>query len=122
MASCCSRRYSVKFDLPRFLDKTTKREVDLLYLTLVHSARFTCLPEIYECFGREATIRFLDIFGGMTVQVPSHEALAKSIRDVEIYLAYKKLGGIAEASRECGENLEITQAAVERIGKLVKDV
>ena len=70
---------------PSFLDLGTKREVDALYVLLIHSGRYELLPELYEVFGREHLIRFLELFGGTTITVPNTEDLAQAVRDVSIY-------------------------------------
>lgn len=71
--------------LPLFLERSTRREVDALYVLLVHSGRYELLPELYDVFGREHLIRFLEIFGGTTIKVPSEVELAQAARDVTIY-------------------------------------
>lgn len=45
----------------------------------------TLLPEIFEIFGNEAAIKFLDIFAGNNVVVPSKDLVVKAVRDAHIY-------------------------------------
>lgn len=45
----------------------------------------TVFPELLEIFGPEAVIKFMDIFGGLTVKVPSRTFLEQATRDVDIF-------------------------------------
>lgn len=71
------------------LDPSTERTVDLITMVLIYYNRHSVLPEIVEVFGAELTMKFLDIFGGTTVKVPSRDSLHTSVRDVNIYLRLK---------------------------------
>ena len=55
-------------------------------MVLLHDSRETLLPELYDIFGKEVLIKFLDIFGGRTVKVPAREYLRRAARDVDIYI------------------------------------
>lgn len=72
------------------LDKNLMEHMDTLYLVLVHTSRMTLLPELYEVFGKEAVVKFMDVFAGTTVQVPPRAVLENCVRDVDIYLTLKK--------------------------------
>lgn len=82
--------------LPMFLEANAAKRVDVLYVLLVHSDRFSVLPELYEIFGREALLKFLDLFSGTTISVPSAEDLRSAIRDMTIYT---RLVGATASSR-----------------------
>lgn len=69
-----------------FIDNKTKRYVDTLYLLLIHNDEYSFLPELYEVFGKEHLIRFLQLFAGSTVKVPSESILTRNVRDVSIYI------------------------------------
>lgn len=43
------------------------------------------LPEVYEEVGYEATMRFVEIFGGTSLRVPTMSELERAVRDVDIY-------------------------------------
>lgn len=47
---------------------------------------YTFLPELYDIFGREATIKFLDVFAGCKLRVPRLEKLEVLARDTSIYM------------------------------------
>ncbi len=73
------------------LQKTNNR-VKLLMLVLLNTDAYTFLPELLDLFGEDKLLKFLDVFSGTSIQVPSREKLGKSIRDVDIFcrLEYAK--------------------------------
>ena len=68
------------------LDKNTAKVIDVLQVALMRVSRFSLLPELYEIFGKETLVKFLDIFAGTIVQVPSREILERAIRDTSIFM------------------------------------
>lgn len=70
---------------PTFFERNSRRSIDALFVLLVHSGRYELLPELYEVFGREKLLQFLEIFGGTTIKVPSEKDLIQAARDVAIY-------------------------------------
>lgn len=93
----------------RILDKLTRRYVDVFYLVLLSIADKSILPEIYEIFGKDSMIKFLDIFSGTTIKVPSRHIIEKAIQQVDIYiqLTDKHTSQVAEHLAE-QYGLEIT--------------
>lgn len=71
-------------------DPSVVKHVDALQIALLRTGRESLLPELYEIFGKEATIKFLDIFAGTTITVPSRQVVENAIRDTFIYLTLKK--------------------------------
>jgi len=63
-----------------------KRYLDIVTVLLVDRADDTHLPELYDVFGREALSKFLELFAGMTIKVPTREEIEDSVRNVSIYL------------------------------------
>jgi hypothetical protein len=82
-----SRATTLKWDI---FDPSAAKHIDALQMALTRTGRDTLLPELYEIFGKEATIKFLDIFAGTTVKVPSKQVIENAIRDTFIYLTLKK--------------------------------
>jgi len=66
------------------------KHIDALQVALLRAGKDTLLPEIYDIFGREKLLKFLDIFAGTTVVVPTKKVLEDSIRDTYIYLGMEK--------------------------------
>lgn len=58
----------------------------MFYALLVSCGSYTFLPELYDIFGREATIKFLDVFAGTRIKVPKLEKLEALARDTAIYV------------------------------------
>lgn len=72
----------------RIMDPRIKRHVDVVHLVLMSYASRSVIPELYEIFGKEAMIKFIDIFAGCTFRVPSREVFERAVMDTEIYLEY----------------------------------
>jgi hypothetical protein len=66
------------------------RSMDLLKLMLLESADKTHLPEFLDIFGRDTLLKFLDIFAGTTVKVPSRKCIENAIRDVSIFVRLER--------------------------------
>lgn len=80
-------------DLPsevRILDTRLRKHMSLFRLVLLQSGQYTLFPEMLEVFGEEAVIKFLDIFGGITIRVPDRGVLERAVRDVDIYVTLSK--------------------------------
>lgn len=56
-----------------------------MLLVLLSTDAYTLLPELYDIFGEENLIKFLDAFAGNTIKVPSKREFNKAIQKVEIY-------------------------------------
>lgn len=69
----------------RLLDRTLLSCADLFLALLLRDGTLTYLPELYEVFGPEKLVDFLDIFAGATFEVPSTEVLSKIARDISVY-------------------------------------
>ena len=78
-------------------------------LTLVILGRFTLMPELLDFLGNsQALLRFIDYFGGMTIEVPSREQVAQMARDVHIW---RRLTGLKLVSVERTRVVEELAAA-----------
>lgn len=74
-------------------DAASHRYIELLHLVLVDVAARTHLPEIYEVFGKDLILKFLDTFSGATIRVPPRDIIENSLQDVCIYMRLKDLPG-----------------------------
>ena len=70
----------------QIFDTVGLRDVDVLRVALIDCCTESHIPELYDIFGREAFLKFLDVFAGATIVCPSHETLSQCIRNVGIYL------------------------------------
>ena len=66
-------------------DRDPFRQVDIFHVVLLNAAADTVLPELYEIFGRERMVKFLEIFAGVTIRIPSASIFSDAVRDVMIY-------------------------------------
>jgi hypothetical protein len=77
-----------------------RKQLDTLFIALLHYSQHNILPELYEIFGEESLLKFLDLFSGMTIKVPSHDQLSLIIRDVNIYIRLSRADKKADLIRE----------------------
>lgn len=70
----------------KIFDSELSRYVDAFLFLLSMEGEETLLPEIYEIFGSELTTKFLDLFGGATIRVPSREDMERKLRDFSIFV------------------------------------
>lgn len=68
------------------VDASTGKYVAVLRVVMQLAYPKGHLPELFEVFGKEKLLQFLDVFSGTTVKVPSQDALEHCMRDVVIYL------------------------------------
>ncbi len=61
------------------------REVEVFYVLLLGSGKYSFLPDLYEIFGRESTIKFLEIFAGCKLKVPTVDQLERIARNTKVY-------------------------------------
>lgn len=93
------------------------RQVEVFYALLVSSGRYTFLPELYDIFGREATIKFLEVFAGCRIKVPSIEKLENLARSTAIYVRIKQSKSKRRAMivQMLAEEYELTEDRVRSI-------
>jgi len=77
---------------PQFaiFDTGSADHIDALQVSLLRAGKNTLLPELYDIFGKECLLKFLDTFAGTTIQVPTKKVLEDAIRDTYIYLTLTK--------------------------------
>lgn len=64
--------------------------MEVFYALLVSSGKYTFLPELYDIFGREATIQFLEVFAGCRIRVPKLDKLEALARATAIYVRIRQ--------------------------------
>jgi len=69
----------------RILDPKVRQHVDTFRCVMLSACRQTIFPELLEIFGPEIVVKFMDIFGGLTIKVPDRSFLIQAARDVDIY-------------------------------------
>lgn len=90
---------------------------------LISACEETVIPEIFEVFGHEAGIKFLDIFGGSRLDVPGLDVLETCVRDIDIYMRLKDAADARERSRiivHMARKYEIENRTVRRIEKRLR--
>jgi len=109
------------YDDVKIFEKYSGGIIDPVELLLLYSSRMTLLPELYDALGREYALRFLDIFSGRTISIPSQEAMNRDLRDVAIFLRIHK-NDTPERRKEIAQKYDITLENLDRIYKAVNDV
>jgi len=75
----------MKVDTVRLFDKDVSRLIDVFIPVMVAWTRKTLIPELYEVFGTEHLMLFLDLFAGTRFEVPSRDLILTAVRDADIY-------------------------------------
>ena len=101
----------------QIFDTISQRELDILKVALIDCCADTHMPELYEIFGKEAFLRFLDVFSGATIVCPPREVLHRCIRNVGIYLRIDGAldGSKSQLIRDLAAKYKLTQGVVMRI-------
>jgi hypothetical protein len=75
----------MKIDTVRLFDKDVSNLIDVFIPMMVAWTRKTLIPELYEVFGNEHLMLFLDLFAGTRFEVPSRDLILTALRDADIY-------------------------------------
>jgi hypothetical protein len=75
----------MKVDMIRMLDDDVGELVEVFVPVLLAWTQRTLIPELYEVFGPERLMRFLDLFAGTRFEVPSRDLILTAVRDADIY-------------------------------------
>ncbi len=88
------------------------------------SGKYTFLPEIYDIFGREGTIKFLELFAGCTVAVPPIETLQKLARNASVYIRLESSPPAQRAAiiRTIAEEYDLVEDRVRRVYEETKSL
>lgn len=73
------------------------------------------LPEVFGLLGEKMTMRFLEIFGGRTIEVPSVKMVREAYKAVSAFLGFEqrtKVGGEEDVATEIGIELDMTPKQV----------
>lgn len=103
-------------------DNRVMEHIDVLQVALVRAGRNTLIPELYEVFGKDNLLKFLDLFSGTTIEVPSKLVLENAIRDTFIYLAINRAKknprvNVNDVKKDLMDRYHITRDQVEDIYK-----
>lgn len=105
----------------RVVDRVCREQRDMLWMMLVVAGQYTLLPEIYEVFGQESLIRFLEIFGGTTIVVPPREAIYETARAIDIFTRVYNTGHRSTTITRLAEEYDISEEMVTSIFKETAD-
>lgn len=97
-------------------DGVSQRFLDFMLVVLMEAAGDTHIPNLYEIFGKESFLKFMDVFAGTTLRVPSTKAVEDAMRDVGIYLGLREvaLGSRAGAVKNLARRYSMTVGAVRK--------
>ena len=108
---------SESVSLKKTLTLLSGRQVEVFYVLLVCSGKYSFLPELYDIFGRESTIKFLELFSGCRFYVPKVEKLEKLARKAEVYVRIEQVSAKQKPSviRSIAEEYDLTEDFVRQI-------
>jgi hypothetical protein len=72
------------------LDAVSGRFVTVLRIALDKTCPRSPVLDLFDIFGKDSFLKFLDVFQGMTVEVPTRAKLEDCMRQVAIYLTLKR--------------------------------
>lgn len=98
----------------RLAAELTTRHIAVLKVVLLVNQELSVLPELLTIFGRESLIKFLDIFAGQQIRVPTKSELLASIRDVDIWTVLSKRNDEAQVGL-LSQRYQITRKYVRKI-------
>ena len=64
--------------------------MEAIRLLLLEKSRYTLLPELYEVFGKDHFLKFLDVFAGSEFQVPDRDTLMRVIENASAYVSMRR--------------------------------
>jgi len=86
-------------------DPVSGQTLDLIKVALLEFGLESHLPELYDIFGEEALLKFLDIFGACTIRVPSRHEVGDVIRNVRIYVEMSRIPSSTEGRKRVVKDL-----------------
>jgi hypothetical protein len=95
-----------------------------MLLVLLKTDSYSLLPELYDVFGEENLMKFLDIFAGNTIKVPSKKEFSKAIQKIDIYNRLENKKNSTSAlllSQEYEVSVEYIRTSHLEIKKLVEN-
>ena len=75
----------MKVDTVRLFDKDVSSLIDVFIPVMLAWTRKTLISELYEVFGTEHLMLFLDLFADTRFEVPSRDLILTALRDADIY-------------------------------------
>ena len=89
---------------------------------LLKAAEFTLIPDLIGIFGAESAVKFIDIFSGSTIKVPSKDILQTLVRDANIYTELKRDWGEAKNLSNTYEiSLDLVHSIFKRVDSLIEE-
>lgn len=95
--------------------------IDPLEAVLYLNAKYTLLPELFEVFGHDNTMKFLELFGGKTLKVPPVLEMQKAFDYLGIWSSLRKSNNPTTVKRLC-KRYEMSYAEVREAYRRVQDM
>lgn len=96
----------------RIVDRVCRDRRDEMWLMLVAMGKFTLLPELYEVIGGDRLVKFLEIFGGTTIQIPPRDEIINAARSIDIFTRISTTGHRSTMITRLSEEYDITEDMV----------
>jgi len=72
------------------VDAVSGRFVAVLRVALDKACPRSPVLDLFDIFGKEAFLKFIDVFQGMTIEVPTRAKMEECMKHVGIYLTLKR--------------------------------
>jgi hypothetical protein len=104
-------------------DKISRKDVDALMVALLECAEDSHIPELYDIFGKNHFLKFMDIFAGTTIKCPSPAELSNAIRNVGIYLKIREAPTAqkADLARDFSKKYKVPLGQITRVYAEMED-
>ena len=94
------------------IEELLEASPDEMFLALVISDGMTVVPDMFKVLGSSKFLKFIELFGGRSVHIPSVEVIKRALRDANIYQSHVQ-GGVT--MRELAETHGISYQRVQKI-------
>lgn len=106
----------------QLLDLDVTQYVDALMVLLLRQYEVSHLPDLLGAFGPEKLVKFLTLFAGTTIQVPSTQILYKLAREADIYTAMRRGGDVATLARRYDMSQAEVMQVKAKVARMVDEV
>lgn len=99
--------------------------IDPLEATIHLTSKYSFLPEIYDIFGKEKVLLFLEKFGGKSIKVPTLDSIEDSLMSLVFWDVIRRKGQHLDRAKNLANRYNMSEAQVmekyRAVSKLLKE-
>ena len=104
----------------RLVEKSVQDHLEVFRSIAFESIKDTLLPELFSVFGSKAAIKFMDVFAGSSVEVPSRKILDDLVRTTDIYVMVENGRPLAVIAEKYDTDVPEVKNTYARAKKLIE--